>query len=418
MIMRKSLWIVEAVFLLLLLAGSTITVHADPSIIISDYELSPSVFLPGDVGTLKLTVTNAEATNTVATTTTDGSTSTVRTDTVGATIKEISITPAYDGDRQIRATGKYEDIGELAPGASVDISFKIKVENNVSEGVYFLIANIDVRTYEDGKFPIQVTVSNDSVELIPSGIPSTISMSGATDISFSVINTRESSVSSVTVTPRVTSGIAISPATMVLESLAAGSSEDVDFSLIPSETGRKNLTFDLTYNNGENDHSSSSSVTVSVVDTLDVAPIIYSMPSTIEVGEQKSIKLKLYNAKTEDIASVIVTPVSDARVTPSQYFIGAMDADDVYSVSFDVDTSGLRVNQTYAIGFSVSFKQDGTTYETPAVMSSFTIVPNDGGSDELAMAVGVVLVMVIVGLYLFYRWRKKKRMKTLMSKQE
>ena len=60
------------------------TCVSDPSIIIYDYELAPSVFMPGDSGTLKLTITNAETTNTVSKTTVSGPSTTVSTDTVGA----------------------------------------------------------------------------------------------------------------------------------------------------------------------------------------------------------------------------------------------------------------------------------------------------------------------------------------------
>ena len=415
--MKKNIWIFEATVLLFLFSASLLTVQADPSIIITDYELSPSIFLPGDEGILSLTVTNAESTNTVTITSTSSSSTTVKTDTVGATINNIWIEPAFDNKKRIRATLNYEDVGDLAPGASFDISFKIIADENVSEGVYFLIANIDVENYEDIHYPIEVKVSNSSVDLISNAIPSKISMSGATDISFSVVNNRDTTVTSVKVTPKISNGMDIIPETVVIESLNPGSSQEVHFSLIPYEMGIKDLTFDTIYKNGENEHKSSSIVTVDIVDTLDVAPIIYSIPSKIEAGEKKSIRLKIYNSKNEDISSVIVTPITDARLTPSQYFIGAMDADDIYSVSFDIDTTGLKVNQTYEIGFSVSFKQDGTTFETPAAMSSFTVVSNNGNGDEAAISLGVFLFILIVGGFFTYRWRKKQRIKKLSSKQ-
>ena len=413
--MKKKIWIFEATILLFLSSISIITVQADPSIAITDYELSPSIFLPGDTGILKLTVTNAESTNTVTITSTSGSSTTVKTDTVGATINKVWIEPGYNKDKRVRATANYKEVGDLAPGASIDISFKILVDQNISQGVYFPIANVDVENYEDINYPIEVKVSNASVDLIPKSLPSKISVSGATDVSFSVVNSRENTVKSIRITPKISNGIDIKPETVVLESLDPGSSQDVHFSLIPHEIGSKELTFDTIYKNGENEHISSSIVTVNIVDTLDVAPIIYSLPSKIEAGEKKSIRLKIYNSKTEDISSVIVTPMTDAHLTPSRYFIGAMDADDIYSVSFDIDTTELKVNQTYEIGFSVSFKQGGTTFDTPPVMSSFTVVSNSGNGNEVAISIGVFIFIMIIGLFFGYRWRKKQRMKKLAA---
>jgi hypothetical protein len=415
--MNLKIWIIEVIGLLFLSSISFVTVQADPSIVISDYELSPSIFLPGDSGILKLTVTNAESTNTVTITSTSSSSTTVKTDTVGATIKNVWIEPAYDQDKKVRASVNYEDVGDLAPGASVDISFKIVVDENISQGVYFPIANVDVENYEDINYPIEVKVSNATVELIPNELPSKISVSGATDISFSVVNTRENTVKNVRITPKISNGLDIKPESVVIESLDPGSSQDVHFSLIPNEIGSMECIFETIFKNGDNEHISSSRMTVKVVDTLDVAPIIYSFPSKIESGEKKSIRLKIYNSKNEDISSVIVTPITDTHLTPSQYFIGAMDADDIYSVSFDIDTTGLKVNQTYEIGFSVSFKQGGTTFDTPPVMSSFTVVSNNGNGDEAMISIGAFLFIVIICLFIGYRWRKKQRMNKLTPKQ-
>jgi hypothetical protein len=415
--MKRNIWAYGAILFLFFTSISVIQVHADPSLIITDYDLSPSIFLPGDIGILTLTITNTESTNTVTLTSTSSSSTTVKTDTIGATISNIWIEPAFDHDKRVRATLNYEDVGDLAPGASVDISFKIIIDENMSEGVYFPIANVDVENYEDIKYPIEVKVSNDSVELVPTGIPSKISKSGATDVFFSVVNTRENTIKNIQIIPTISDGIDIIPEKIVLESLDVGSSQPVHFSLIPNEIGNKEITFETFFKNGENEHKSSSKVSVTIVDALDVAPIIYSFPSKIETGVKKSIRLKIYNSKTEDISSVIVTPITNVRLTPSQYFIGTMDADDVYSVSFDIDTTGLKVNQTFDIGFSVSFKQDGTTFNTPPVMSSFTVISNNGNGNEAAISIGFFFIIVIISIYLGYRWRKKQLIKKFAAKQ-
>lgn len=414
--MNKKICIIEAAFLIFLFSVFTITVQANPSIIVADYELSPSVFSPGDSGTLKLTIKNAESINTVTSTSTTGSQTTVKTETVGAIINNIWIKSAYYNNKKVSAITNYEDIGELAPGASIEISFKIIVDDGIGAGSYYPIVCIDVEDFEDIRYPIEIIVSNSSVDLIPIDLPSKLSKIGATDISFSIINNHESTINNIRIKPNSIDGIVIKPETAVLDSLNAGSSQIVQFSLIPIHTGVNNLTFNMIYKNGENEHSSISFVGVEVVDTLDVAPIIYKLPSKIKEGEKKSIQLKIYNSKNEDISSVIVTPISNVKLTPSQYFIGEMDANDVYSVSFDIDATDLTINQTYDIGFTVTFKQAGTTFETPVIESSFTVVSNNGNGEEAAISIVVFLIILSVGGFLIYRWRKKGQIKKISLK--
>jgi hypothetical protein len=423
--MKINIWMSYVIALLFLLSVSTIMVKADPSIIITDYELTPSEFMPGDEGLLTLTITNTETQASTTETSGDVSNSITITENNGVVIEKIWINPAYDmqGNKISSTIGRrgYEDFGNIAPGTSFQVSFGIFADQNISEGYYFPNVKIDLKNdingnYEDVTFPIKFKVSNDSVDFIPLNIPSKISMSGATDISFSLINTRENRIDNVRVIPRFSYGVGVVPEIRIINCLHAGSTEEIHFSLIPTESGIIDLSFDISYENGENEHIVKSTLTVEIVDTFDVAPIIYRFPSTIEVGKEENIRLKIYNSKTEDISSVIVTPISDVQITPSQYFIGAMDADDVYSLSFDIDTTGLKINHTYEVGFLVSFKQDGTSFESPVVMSSFSTVANNGDNTEMMAAMGLIIVVFILGGFFTFRWRKKLRMKKFASK--
>ena len=420
--MKKKLFFLEAGVLIFFVIAFAINVKADPSIMVSDYELSPSVFMPGDEGILTLTVTNGELTSTTTTTETNvqgGFTeSTSTTDVNGVFLKKIWMDEVCDGDKEIKASTYYLDVGFLSAGKSITIDFEVIVDEKFTEGVYFPKLKINPTGYDIINYPIKFKVSNNSVDLISKSVPSQVSKSGSTYITLTVMNNRENTVKNVRISPRAISGIEIKPETVIIENLVASSSEDISFSLIPSESGEKNLIFDVSYDNGENEHATYSNFTVDISNKHDVSPIIYTMPSEIEAGNKESVKLKVYNSKTEDISSVIVTPISDAKITPSQYFVGAMDTDDIYSLSFDIDTTGLTANQTYDIGFIVYFKQDGTTFETPAVMSSFNVVKNNENGDQDAIFFGLFLLVLIVIAFFAYRHYKKKRMKRLLSKQE
>jgi len=388
------------------------TICADPSIIIYDYELTPQIFMPGESGTLKLTIKNAETTNTVARTTTGSSTTTVYTDTVGATFNNIWIVAASDSNsKEVKATLNYEDTGYLAPSASFDITFKMIAEAGIMEGLYFPTVRIDIDTYTDVSFPIPINVSNATVDLISTSVPSKLSISGSTDITLTAVNNRAASIDGVKITPQETTGIEFMPSSIFIGSMSSYDSEGVIFSIKPTETGEKNLSFDIDFKNGDNLHTQTLTIPIEIVETLDVAPVFYSIPSSIEKGKSTRIRLEVFNAKTSGITGVIVTPITDAKMSPSEYFIGAMDPDDVFSASFDMYTDGLEIGN-YTIGFKVSFKQGEDYFETPTVSSSFKIVAatENSGDGSLGVVIGGMCILV-VALVLFLIWRKRRIIK-------
>jgi hypothetical protein len=388
------------------------SISADPTVIIQSYTLSPEVFMPGDSGLLTLTVANAETTNTVQTTSTSGSDTTIRTDTVGATIDNIWIAAATDGKHNVKATQNFEDVGDLAPGSSININFKIIAEENITEGLYFPIAHVDVEYNEDVQFPFPVKVSNATVDLLLTDVPSRISKSGSTYVTLTAVNSRENAVDSVIIIPESPDGLEFTPNSIFVGTLDADSSSEASFSIKPSDIGKYALNFTVQFKNGDNIHTELVTYSLEVVETLDIAPVFVTVPSSIEQGKPTRVILEVYNAKTESIAGVIVTPITEAKVTPSQYFIGSMDPDDVFSASFDIFTDDLSYGD-YTLSFKVSFKQDNEYYETPLLSSPFSVIPtsqiNNNGDFVLPLGtIGIILVVIVFFLYYMKRRRSTK----------
>jgi hypothetical protein len=383
--------------------------RADPTILIESYELTPEVLMPGDLGILRLTVKNAETTNTIQKTTTSGSDTTIRTDTVGATINNIWIVAAEDGTKKVKATDNYEDIGDLAPASSITVDFKIQASENITEGIYIPTVRIDVQTYQDVQYPIPIQVSNETVDLLLTDVPSKISISGSTLFTFTAINRRENTVEEVTIVPLDTSLVSYSPNNVYIGSLEADASSEASFSIQPNELGRQNLSFEIHFENGDNEHIETISIPVEVIELLDVAPVFINIPSQVEKGKSSRVTLEVYNAKSESISGVIVTPLTEAAVSPSQYYIGSMDADDVFSATFDVSADGLDYGN-YSLAFKVSFKQGSSYYETPTISSSFEVIPlsNSASGSGLLLTVGVVVLLFIFVVLVYFIWWKRR----------
>ena len=429
----KKIWTSTIITLLFIGIGATAViplVQANPAMMIQQYQVSPEILMPGDTAILTLEVRNGEtvATQTTTTGTVGDTTTTVH--TLGATLDDISIIPAQSGGKQIRATTHYADIGYLAAGSSIEVIFKLVVDKNMSEGIYFPNVIVDVSGGTDVQYPLLMKVSNSSVDLLQTSIPSKISKGGTTDIIITAVNKRENAVNEVIITPHG-DDVDFVPSSYFLGSLAAKTSQDAIFSIEPLGLGAQNLTFDVSYKNGDNLHTNSLHVAITIIQALDVAPIITNFPISITKSGSSRISIEVYNAKTEKITGVLITPICDATVIPSQYFIGSMDPDDVFSASFDIYADTVDYG-TQTIGFTVSFKQGNEYFETPLVSKSFTVVSGPGqsyqssgssttstsGSNGIPQTSGLmtcltpiilIIVVIVVGVLLYIRWKKRRK---------
>lgn len=433
----KNKYFVELITASILITGAILSpsITAEPSIIITNYEIYPQIFMPGDRGILTLTIQNTETTSTTTESHGDVSDSITVIENNGVVINRIWINRVYDDNgnkiESMEGLTGYEDLGNIAPGTSFKVSFGIIVDMNMTEGYYFPSVHIDLKNdiygnYEDVSFPIEMRISNETVDLISTNVPTKISIGGSTDISFSVINKRKNSIDNIIISSNEDTDLDVSPKSMFIGSLEPRKSEEILLSINPDEMGKKMLSLNLSYMNGDNPHYEKYTIPIEIVDILDVAPILTDMPLSIKKGGSARIGLEVYNAKTEPITGVIITPITNATVIPSQYFIGAMDPDDVFSASFDIYTDMLDYGN-HTIKFKVSFKQGYEYYETPSISHLFKVVSSEGTSYQSSVndesestgafsgdifgmcyiIIPIIVVMIIA--FILWRWRKGRK---------
>lgn len=427
---KKIIEFLTSLIIIILILSPLIS--ADPSIVITDYDIYPSVFMPGDRGILTLTIQNTETQSTTTETYGDTTDSVTIVESNGVVINKIWINPDSDENgRKIKSTAGttgYKDFGNIAPGAIFQISFEMIAEDNISEGYYFPDVRIDLEKdiFEDITFPIELRVSNETIDLISTNVPSKISVGGSTDISFTIVNKRKNTVDNVIISSGDYTDLDFSPNSIFIGTLESGESKDVLLSINPDSMGKKDLSLNLGYLNGDNQHYENYDIPIEIIDVLDVAPIFTDIPSSIKKGRSARIGLEVYNAKTEPITGVIITPIANATLIPSQYFIGAMDPDDVFSASFDIYTDMLDYGN-HTIKFKVSFKQGSEYYETPYISHEFKVVSGDGtsyqssvngdsestgffGDDIYSVCIIVIpIIAVILIIFIIWRWKKGRK---------
>ena len=349
---RKVITMGFAVASLLLLAAATVSAVDGPAVMVTDYNVDPEVLMPGDAGTITVTIKNMDTKSSETETTTTGrvggdSSTTQMTSAVSAEIETIRLSSS--GEIEWLQKGsyrtKYYNVGSLGQGESISISLPIKADAHVSDGTYFTEVYIEVDNGDNVRFPIPVTVDSSEVEIIVKDIPSEISLSESVTMEMEVANNRPNSVSGVIVSVKpLSTGLEFIPERIFIGDLGAYEKRAVNFTLqtfstdatqASDETGTKRFAFEVTYKNGDNKHHNGLESSVFVTSIADVRLILVNAPESFFKDDAAKIEFDVANGMTKDIKAVSVIPAAIAglRILPSEYFIGDMEVGDVFSAS-------------------------------------------------------------------------------------
>ncbi|MBP2146092.1 hypothetical protein J2129_001546 [Methanofollis sp. W23] len=127
--------------------------------IVSNATLTPQVLMPGDEGTITVTLTNTakEAVRTSSDTSTEPGTGT-RTETTSTAINAYVESVSLKGKGLQVLNGAYGQVGEVGPGQSVTLTFLVRAP--AEEGIYFPEVWVRVQGARSVKFPVPVNVNS------------------------------------------------------------------------------------------------------------------------------------------------------------------------------------------------------------------------------------------------------------------
>jgi len=408
-----------AVFLLLLVMDSASAAEG-PAVMIIDYEVEPEVFMPGDTGTITVTIKNMDTKSSKETmeTTADGYTSSATTtSTISAEIDSIRLSSR---SREIEWLGEGSQRTKfpLGPGGSTTISIPIKAAAYAHDGTYFPEVYIEVDNGENVRHPVPVKVDSSGVEILEKDIPSEISLSESKEIAIVVANNRPNSVRGVNVRAKSKSnGLEFTPEGIYAGNLESYEKRALNFTLTPLFEGNNDIYFEAEYKNGDNVHYRELKSSVVVKSVADVKLILVNAPEFVSKGEIAKIEFDVANGMAKDIEAVSVVPVIEGlRILPSESFIGDMEVGDIFSASFDVYTSNLGVGDT-ELPFKLVFRDADTDRIYEAMGEPVHIEVKEPQKSELpeqtffAVVLGIVVVVVVlvwVGIKRGRRRRQKK----------
>ena len=394
-----------------------------PTVMITDYNVYPAVLMPGDTGTITVTIQNMDTqsveTETTTTTTTSYESSTTATSTIRAEIETIRLSSRSRDIEWLREgsqRSEYYNIGALGPGESITISLPIKAATYASDRTYFPEVCIEVEKGENVRFPIPVKVDSSDVK-ISADAPSSIAVGEITTVGLTVLNTRQNKIEAVRLVP-MTKGVKFSPSEFPIGTMAPDELVNASFDIAISDSfsrGENELEFKVEYKNGDNYHESYCKIPIEVVEGYGVRLIASKFPSSIIIGEIAEMELDTVNTRSDEAKSAIVVPLTEGLLyQPSEYYIGNMRPGDLYTAQFKIDTSNMKTGVNN-LDFKVRYKDANGYQESDVCTLTLNAVAMEAAKTNTAASSGgfiipivVILVIIALGSVLYIRRRKRK----------
>ena len=369
--------IVLIIFLLLVCispasaAGTIIATSPEDAlalVYVSGYDLDPGVFYPYETGTVTVHVSNAANAS------------------VGLSMPDL-----IDPKVHIINKNSFSTVTNIGPGATVDYPFLVSVD--ATDGTYFPLFSVSTKTSMQHSIHSTLKIVVDSTDIRASIAkkPDTFSLSKKDTVNVSIVNPRDGDVTDVLIIPEGT-GVDVTPSETFVGTLKAGSSVQVPFQVTPGQ--RANLTFHVSFRNGDNKHTTSVSLPIRIgEDKLAVVPVVNNVVVTSS-GSTYTITGDVNNAGITDAKSMILTVAPPAKaVEPyAKYAIGSLASDDFSSfeltfTSNDLSSVPLVVQWKDADGNSFSATQNLNLDSTSGSTSS-TRTGSSGSSGTTGATAG------------------------------
>jgi hypothetical protein len=336
-----------SIILLLLLAAtagaatttssdSTLTAAQDAAslVYVSSVKIDPEVFYPYEQGTITVTLMNAG------------------TSSVGLSNPDILSDKIHIMNRDSWNTMNY-----IGPGSTMSYSFLVKADP--PDGTYFPLFSVGTQNAGSIHYPLTIKVDSADIKTGISQKPDNFALSTKDTLNVSIINPRGAAIKNIIITPSG-QGIDVSPSQKYISSLNGQSSVEIPFSVTPNQDST--LTFHISYQNGDNDHSDEINLPIVLGDNKKAAIPIVNNVELVSSGTSYTLTGDINNAGLTDAKSMVVTVGSPAKaVEPYAYYsIGSLASDDFSS--FEIT---FTANDLSSVPLVITWKdKDGNSFSS------------------------------------------------------
>ena len=294
-------WNIGVVILLAACLCGAVSAAGD-KVTVTDVTITPAIFLPGDTGTIQVTIANN-----------------------GTTGVSVARAVLYADVFQVKNDQTYASVGTIGAGNSM--SFTYSVTAGEETGTFFPVFYIDFR---DGGalqygFPVQIDGTKPVVSV--SEIPDSFPANQTKTLTVNVGNPRKNTINSVSI-EAWGDGVTAKQSGYFIGTLVPDATESVD---IEVEVERPTtLYINASYRNGDNYHSNGVSLPVTTnPGKKQAAPIVNNVAVT-PYGIGYRVEGDVTNAGLEDAYAIVVTgsapgvPIDPYR----SYVVGTLEPGD------------------------------------------------------------------------------------------
>ena len=411
---RRTIGCISRVLIVMLVLIPAIAAAEAPTVIVSNYTVTPAILMPGDEGTITVVLTSTASAAT-------GSALNVRVDTGAGGVNTSPATPsnAYienvllNGKGVEVLTGSYQDIGELGPGQSFPLTFRIRAPGE--EGIYFPEVWVRVRDAAGVRYPVPVNV-NSAYALIKKPalrvertVPASVDPGNSFNVTLTLLNEGRASASDISVNVNATSS-AITPK----------NSENYYIpELPPGAESVLNLTFETDTNAPLGlepvlvtiDYRSADLATFRQVATIGIPIVgraemgiasIRTEPSRITAGSPVDLTIRIENTGTADAKSVRAAIDGLPLPGTKEAFLGTIEPGNDGPAVFSLQTS--REGE-FPYTLTILYTDD---YGEHATQQTLNLVVAESNSVPALVIAAAVLIVAIVAVALWYRRRKRE----------
>ena len=295
-------------------AAAETTPPAEAQIAVTNVTVNPNTLMRGDTGTVTVEIKNT-----------------------GSSSVAISRAELYPNGIAVINDKTYNSVGTIGPGNTMSFTFTVRADGQ--DGIYYPTFYLDLRDSGSIRYSVPVTVESTEIRVSVVDAPETYPAGSQDTIVLSIGNPREGSVNGVTVTPSG-EGVTNTRTAVFLGALAPDEMKNASFEITASQSTE--LTFDVSYRNGINEHHTTLTVPVEVGGRAVAPDMVVNNIEVVRSGSTITLTGDVTNAGLKDAYSVKVTVDDPATATDPYpvYVVGGLEPDDFSSFEVTCTAGG------------------------------------------------------------------------------
>lgn len=383
----------------------------DPTVAITHYQVTPAILLPGDQGTIMITLANtagtASATESTVQNSVSGTTTTTTTKDMSVLVESVYL---YGQGVEV-LEGNFQQVGALGPGQSMTLTFLIRAPSQ--EGMYFPEVWIRIPEGTSVQYPIPVNVNSpfgiqkEAVLVLESIAPESANPGDEIPVTLTVRNDGQLLAEDVILRIGNVSNLVAPKGSDLYHMglIGSGRSKTADLVLLSDRDTNPGLTqvpVTLEYHSVDGAlHTQASAINLMMKGRGELGLVtVDTSPRRVGENQPFDLTIRIENTGTgeaKQVAATIDLPMTGTK----QSFIGKIRPGNDAPAVFLLD--GAK-SGTYAYNATISYVDDLGAH-TGVMQMSLRVVPADSSGGLILMLLGV-LGVGIIGYRFWYLPRK------------